>query len=172
MQQRHGDRFGAELDQFANEFSRAALVERFDDLAARAHAFRHTARERQIGKRVGFDHDHPARQRTRRLRARYVQDLLKVLGDQKADLGALLLQDDVGWHRRAMQQRLNIGGRNAGLRKQLLDAGKDGDGLVLGGRWRLHQTDIARAFVEKQQVGECSADVDAETTTHGDSSLR
>ena len=41
---------------------------------------------------------------------RQMQDLLEILGDEETDFGALLLQNDVGRHRRAVKQGADVGG--------------------------------------------------------------
>src|SRR6478752_4413108 len=71
--------------------------------------------------RIGLLHDNPAGQRSRRLRPREMQDLLKVFRDQKTYFGALFLQHDVGRYRGAVKERGDIGGGDPSFLDQLLD---------------------------------------------------
>ena len=61
-----------------------------------------------------------------------MQNLLEVLGDQETDFGALRFQNDVGGHRRTVQQRDDVAGGDAGFLDQLLNAVKNADGLIAG----------------------------------------
>src|ERR1700693_4711667 len=95
-----------------------------------------------------------------------MQDLLEILRDQKTDFGALLLQNDVGGHRRSVKQGADIGRGDAGLLDQLLNAVEDPDRLITGRRRCLQKTHCAGAFVEQKQIRKRPADIDAEAATH------
>jgi hypothetical protein len=95
-----------------------------------------------------------------------MQNLLEILGDQQTDFGALFLQNDVGRHRRAMKERSDIGGRDAGLLDQLPDSIENPDRLIARRRRRLQQAHRAGALIEQEQVRKSPADINAEPATH------
>ena len=81
-------------------------------VAARVHPLDRLARVGQRGRRIGLDHDDPARQRAGRLRAREVQDLPEALGRDQPHARALGLQHRVGRDRRAVDDVAEVGGRD------------------------------------------------------------
>ena len=80
-----------------------------DRLAARVHPLDRLARVGERGRRVGLDHDDPARERAGRLRAREVEDLLEALRRDQADAGALGLEHGVRRHGRAVKDVADVG---------------------------------------------------------------
>ncbi len=166
VHQRDRYRFRAQFDQVADGLARRCLVERRDDLAARIHAFPDAAGQLEIGQRIRLLHDDPAGKRSRRLRARQMQNLLEVLGDQETDFGALCFQHDVGRHRRAVKERGDIGGGDAGFLDQLLDPFENPDRLIARRRRRFQKPHRTGAFVEQKQVRKSPADINAEPATH------
>ena len=99
----HGQRLDSRLDQVADDPLDLRLVDLDHGLAARPHPLDRLARVGERGRRVRLDHDDPARERARRLRAREVEDLREALGRDQPDAGALRLEHRVRRDRRAVE---------------------------------------------------------------------
>ena len=126
----------------------------------------------QIREWVRLLHDHPAGERSGGLRAREMEHLLEVLGDQQPHLCAFLLEHDVGRHGRPVQDRPDLARAHVGARQQGGGSVDDSDGLILGGRRCLQELDLAASLVEEQEVGERPAYVDTEACAHWRSARR
>ena len=167
VHQGHGDRLHPGVEQLADRLAGLRLVERPQDSAARVAPLRDPPCVLQVRERVRLLHDHPAGERSGGLRAREVEHLLEVLGDQQTHSRALFLEHDVGRDGRTVQDGADIARAHVGAVQQGGGSVDDPDGLVLGGRRRLQEMDLATSLVEEQEVGEGSADVDAEARAHG-----
>ena len=97
-----GERFDAGLDQVAHDLLRVLAVDGLDHLALGAQALPRLSRVLERGGRIRLDHDDPAGERPRGLRARQVEDLPEALGRDQADSSALRLQHRVRGDGRAV----------------------------------------------------------------------
>ena len=76
--------------------------------------------------------------------------------------GELAFKDRIGGDRRAVQQKADIGKREAVTVRRLLDSGHQTDGRVLRRRWRLVANDRTRTGVINLQVSKSAADVNTD----------
>jgi hypothetical protein len=166
VDQADGDGLDAALDELAHDRLDLRLVDRDDALAAGVHALGRLARVLQGGRRVGLDHDDPAGQRARRLRAREVQDLREALRRDQPDAGALRLQHRVRGHGRAVHDVAQLTRADAGRLADALDADEDALRGVARCRRRLDAELAAVLVVDEEEVRERAAHVHAEAECH------
>ena len=99
---------------------------------------------------------------------RDVQNITKSARHDHCGGRALALDDRIGDERGAMHDHRHIGRPNAGTTGEDVDARDDGLGRIGGCRERLVGDDLARVIVEEREIGERSADVDADAMEHLD----
>ena len=137
--------------------------------AAGVHPLDRLARVGERGGRVGLDHDDPARQRPRRLRARQVQDLLEAHGRDQPDARALRLEHRIRGDGRAVEDVPDVADVDPRLLADPADAGEHALRGVGRRRRRLHAEAAAAVAVpvaDEEEVGEGAADVDPEPVRH------
>ena len=105
----------AGLDEVADSLFGLLHVDGRHGVAPRVHPLDDLARVGERGRRVGLDHDDPARERPGRLRACEVEDLLEADRRQQADAGALRLEHGVRRHGRAVKDVADVGNGRACL---------------------------------------------------------
>jgi hypothetical protein len=91
-----------------------------------------------------------------------VDDVAEAFGGQHSDLGAGVGEDDVRGDGRPVQEVVDLGQRDAGLRAELLHALDDGAGQVVRGRGDLVDCNPSGFLVDEDEVGERAADIDAD----------
>ena len=126
----------------------------------------HFERVDQRGERFGLGPDDPPGKAPRDEAARDLHDLAIPLGDDQPDPRALALEHGVGRDRRAVEEDLDVGRGDIRLGAHRRHAVEDPDRTVGGRRRRLVPPETPRLLLQQQQVGEGSADVDAQTIAH------
>ena len=92
-----------------------------------------------------------------------VQNVAVALGRQHADLGAVVFQHDIGGDRCAVEQVVKAGRLNPGPLAHGVQSQQGGFGRVGRGTGQLMDHYLALVFVHIHQVGEGSADINANT---------
>ena len=167
VDQRDGERLDARLDEVADDLLDLRLVDRDDDVPARVQPLDRLARVGERRRRVGLDHDDPARQRPRRLGAGQVEDLAEALRRDQPDARALRLEHRVRRDGRAVEDVLELADADARLVADPADAREDALGRVVRRRRRLDaELGAAVALGHEEEVGERAADVDPQPVRH------
>ncbi len=162
-----GQRLDARFDEVADDRLDLCLVDRDDRVAAGIHPLDGLARVRQRCRRIGLDHDDPAGERARRLRARQVEDLLEALRGDQPDAGSLRLENGVRRDGRAMEDVLDLRDLDARLVADPPDAVQHALRGVRGRRRRLDTVlPAAVPVAHEEQVGERAADVHSQPVRH------
>ena len=110
VDERNRQRLDSLCAQILQVCAQRVFVQRGDHLPAGVYAFDGFAGVFQRRGRVRFLHNHPTGEWARRPGARQVEDLLKALGRNQANLGALALQDGVGCHGRPVHNLGDVAG--------------------------------------------------------------
>lgn len=113
VNERHGQRLHARLDEIPYDLPHLLPVDGDHDFALSAHPLPRFPGVLQGGGRVGLDHDDPSGEWPRRLRAGEMEDLPEALGRDQTYAGSLGLQHRVRRHRRPMLEEGNLLRRDA-----------------------------------------------------------
>ena len=167
VDQPHGERLDTRLDEVPDDLLDLCLVDGDDRLTVRVHPLDRLPRVCERGRRVGLDHDDPARQRARRLRAGEMEDLAEALRRDQTDAGAFRLQHGVGGDGRAVEDVAKVSDADVGLFADPPHADQDALGGVVRRRRGLHAVEAAAVPLgHEEEVGERAADVDPQPVCH------
>jgi len=159
VDQADGERLDAALHELPDDPLDLLLVDGHHGLAAGAHALDGLDGVGEQRRRIGLDHDDPAGQGARRLRAGQVQDLLEALRGDQADAGALALEDRVGGHGGAVHDVAELGRADA---RRLADLGHADEHALGGVARRRRGLDPVLGpvlVIDEEEVGEGATDV-------------
>ena len=150
---------------FADLLARLRLVERDEHRAVAGDPLGHRQPVAAAHDRVALPRQIlVVREVERLLVPRDVEDVAVALGRDQPDLGAVVLDHDVGRDRRAVEDLVQL--RQATMprvRSQLADPCDRSLRGVLGRGRHLVDEDLARLVVHVDQVGERAADIDSES---------
>ena len=166
VDERDGERLDAlraERDEVRAEF---VFVQGIDNIALGAHALIRFdgERERRHGQRLVVDD--PAAKAAGNEGARDLQHLAIALRGDETDTSASGRQHGVGGDRGAMHDIPDVRGLDAGKAAHPFNAMQHADGLVGGCTRHLRFPSLAGFFVDEEQVGESTTDVNTQTITH------
>ena len=123
-------------------------------------------RSLQRGHRFGLGPDDPGGEATGHQTAGNLHQMAMALGDNQTDLGDFLFQHRVGRDRGAVQEQVDFARGNflaLAKRSCTIDHRL---GRIARGRWYLVPEGLAGGFVNQQQIGKSSADVDTQSISH------
>ena len=155
VQEMDDDRLAACRQKLARGVGHRGLVERGQHLAVGIHALGH------FEPHLTVDHRPEGAAQSVGLRpcaTTEFEHVAKTLGRDEPDLGDLAFEQRVGGRRRAVDDRLQERRIEAGGRQ----CGHEADRLVLDGGRHLGQPHLVRGGIDRQQVGESAADIDAD----------
>ena len=113
------------------------------------------------GQRLRLGPDYPTGQPTRHIGSGDLHDVAIALGRDQADARTLALKNRIRRNRCAMQEKLDVCRVDVCFRADGMNARQYAFRTVMRRRWRLMAPERASRFIEKQQIGEGPANVDA-----------
>ena len=165
VQERHGQRLDAAPLQILDGGANLVGVDGLRDLTARGRTTTHLTNVPDVDERLRLVPDDPAGDGAGGPRAGDLEDVPETLRHQEADARALALEHRVRRDRRAVQHGPDRTGIDSGAFDRLEDPAHDALGRVARRR-HLGQHRWAAVEGHEQDVGERSADVDADEVGH------
>ena len=153
-------RLDAGGQQLAGGRPHGLFVERHQHLARRAQALRHLARAAARHQWLGTPIEHVVH--LQEVAAADLEDVAKSRGGDEAGARPLQLEERVDPDRGPVDDEPAVRQPDAGL----VDAGEDALEELAGGAQSLGGDDGARGLVERDEVREGAADVDADSQSH------
>ncbi len=156
----HPDRLDAPGAKPAGDLTGGDLVERPQHLAAKGHPLGNLAHQVERHDAVGLHPEIGVAVAARHRLPRDLQHMAEALGCDEAQPREALLEERVGGHRRAV--RHGGDGGAAHQAQDLADAVEHADGGIARSRGRLGRENLAGGLVDRDDVGEGAARVDAD----------